>query len=243
MPKSFHNLSEAEAISKSFHGFGFLKENAPFFPPKAQELLNAKNHPLCNPLILKSDSMNFKGHITGGIIAGATLTVSAVALGEPLGLPAPPWVLAQIFAVTVFFSLFPDLDISSIPQRWFFRGIFVLLLVLGYYEYYEEATLLALVAITPLLDHHRSWTHHVLSALLFPVVLACLYEYLLTKNQFFQQWSFERIVFHLQTHLWLVIACIAGWYTHLFLDYLQSQKLSFKRKKRSKMALRASKLA
>ncbi len=170
--------------------------------------------------------MNFKGHITGGIVTGAALTGSAILFSEPLGVPAPPLVLVQIFSITVFFSLFPDLDISSIPQRWFFRAIFIILLGLSYYEHYEEATLLALVAITPLLDHHRSWTHNIFSVLLFPVVMAGIYEYLLMKKQFFYQWSMDQLISHLHNHIWLVIACIVGWYTHLCLDSLPKFKQS-----------------
>lgn len=195
--------------------------------------------------------MNFKGHVTGGIIVGTLLAASALALNEPLnnislgGIPlgdstlgdpslnmfAALILLGKIFAVTLFFSMFPDLDISSIPQRWFYRALFIILLVMAYKEFYEEATLLALISITPLLDHHRSWTHHFISALLFPVVLACLYEYLLTKAQFLDQWSFEVITNHLKQNIWLVVALIMGWYTHLFLDYLQKHKLKRIRQK------------
>ncbi len=165
--------------------------------------------------------MNFKGHVTGGVVTGVAVTTSAMVLSGPVGIPAPPLVLAQVFAVTVFFSLFPDLDISSVPQRWFFRAIFLTLLVLSYYGYYEEATLLALVAISPLLDHHRSWTHNVLSVWIFPFILACIYEYILTKDRFFTSWSLENVTTHLLDNLWLVVACIFGWYTHLLLDSLK----------------------
>ncbi len=181
--------------------------------------------------------MNFKGHITGGIITGAAITATAILLSGPLAIPAPPLVLVQIFAVALFFSMFPDLDISSIPQRWFFRGVFVMLLLLSYYDRYEEATLLALIAITPLLDHHRSWTHNVFSVLVFPVVMACVYEYLLTREQFLNQWSLDQVANHLTTHIWLVIACIGGWYTHLSLDFYQKKRLGFTRQKRSKGSL------
>lgn len=177
--------------------------------------------------------MNFRGHVTGGVVTGIALASSAIFLSGPLGIPAPPIVLGEILAVTIFFSLFPDLDISSIPQRWFFRAIFIILLGLSYYERFEEATLLALVSITPLLDHHRSWTHNFMSALLFPVVAACLYEYLLTKERFFYEISLEAIQGHLLQNLWLVMACILGWYTHLFLDHVQKVQLRQKRKKSS----------
>jgi membrane-bound metal-dependent hydrolase YbcI (DUF457 family) len=181
--------------------------------------------------------MNFKGHLTGGMVTGTVLTASAFVLSEASGIPAPPLLLGQIFAVALFFSLFPDLDISSIPQRWFFRGIFVILLILGYYERFEEATLLAIVAITPLLNNHRSWTHNFLSVLLFPVVIAGIYEYLLTKEKFFQSFSVDRIAQHLADHRWLVIACMGGWSTHLLLDFIQVKKMKSMQPQSSKSAL------
>lgn len=162
--------------------------------------------------------MNFKGHITGGLITGTVATAATFLLSTPLEMPVSPLVLGEVFLVTVFFSLFPDLDISSIPQRWCFRLLFVGLIALSYYEYYEIATLLALVAITPLLDHHRGWTHSLLAAFLFPIALAGIYEYFLMKHRLFYDWSLEHLTQHLNTHLWLIFACILGWYTHLLLD-------------------------
>ena len=181
--------------------------------------------------------MNFKGHLTGGMVIGAGLAAGAYVFSEPLGVSTTPLLLGQIFAVALFFSLFPDLDISSIPQRWFFRSIFVILLILSYYQRFEEAALLALVAITPLLNSHRSWTHNIFTVLLFPVVIALIYEYLLTKELFFESFSINRIVEHLVNHRWLVLACIGGWYTHLLLDFIQVKKMKLMQPLSSKSVL------
>ena len=163
--------------------------------------------------------MNFKGHITGGLITGSVLTgglalASSTLLAEPLTVVQ----LAQVFGVAVFFSLFPDLDISSIPQRWFFRAVFVGLLVLAYQEKYELAALLGIIAVTPVLDHHRGWTHSIFSALLIPIVLAALYEYVLSRDKWVYTWTVEGVWEHLNNYSWLVLACILGWFTHLLLD-------------------------
>ena len=53
-----------------------------------------------------------------------------------------------VAGTALFFSLFPDLDTSSVPQRWFFRLVFFSLLYLGWTERYELATLVGVVVAT-----------------------------------------------------------------------------------------------
>lgn len=162
--------------------------------------------------------MNFKGHITGGLISGTILATATFIGNGSSGLFDPLKSVFSVYGITVFFSLFPDVDISSIGQRWFYRAVFILLLYLGYQKYYEIATLASIIAITPILGHHRGWTHSYFPALLIPLLIASLYEYSLTKNHFFTGESLLRIYKHMRNHQWLITACIIGWYTHLFLD-------------------------
>lgn len=157
--------------------------------------------------------MNFKGHITGGATAGIFVVAAASAITQP-----SPIMQLYLFLVTVFFSLFPDFDISSIPQRWFFRAIFALLIYLGFHGNYQLATMIAVLAITPVLSHHRGWTHSYWAALLTPIALAIFYEYMLAKPSSIDKLSFDKVQGHLATHAWFVIACISGWSTHLILD-------------------------
>ena len=79
--------------------------------------------------------MTFKGHLSGGIVAGITLTGLAVRWGYIPGADYRVW--AAVCGATVFFSLFPDLDTASVPQRWFFRGVFMALVYLGWNERYD----------------------------------------------------------------------------------------------------------
>ncbi|TLD43293.1 MAG: hypothetical protein JETT_0462 [Candidatus Jettenia ecosi] len=172
--------------------------------------------------------MNFKGHIIGGCISGIAITAVKLLSDGSLDFSSFPQEAALIFGITVFFSIFPDLDTESIPQRWFYRAVFLLLLYLGYKKHYGLATLLAIVAITPKIDHHRGWTHHYFSAVLLPLFLAGFYEYVLAKNQS-HDWPFYCMYERFIDRLWLVIACIIGWNTHLLLD---SQLSLFKNNKR-----------
>ena len=73
--------------------------------------------------------MTFRGHLAGGMAAG----VAAAAAASGLGLTGPgeygTW--CGVAGTGVLFSLVPDLDTASVPQRWFFKGVFVLILYLA----------------------------------------------------------------------------------------------------------------
>ena len=68
--------------------------------------------------------MNFKGHLTSGVVVGVGIAVGAVDYGYIDGDDLQTQ--AAVAGTTLFFALFPDLDTSSVPQRWFFRLVFLL---------------------------------------------------------------------------------------------------------------------
>lgn len=160
--------------------------------------------------------MNFRGHLVGGIAVGVAVAETAAQLGYIARADHSIW--AGVCGTTVFFSLFPDLDTSSVPQRWFFRIVFAVLLYLGWMERYELATLVGLLSVLPLLDHHRGWTHWKLSPLVVPVLLGAVYEYWRARHAWFGAFSWTNVQNLLEAHLVFLIACMAGWYTHLVLD-------------------------
>ncbi len=162
--------------------------------------------------------MNFSAHAIGGTVTATAITLGAVAT-QVVGSEPILWKYTMmIWATGFFFSLYPDTDTSSIPQRWFFRGIFVILAFLFFTKQYSLATSIAIVSILPLLDHHRSWTHHPIIPFIFPIIVAVGYEYFYAGQAELYQWSVDGTLHVLSSHVWLVIACIAGWYTHLALD-------------------------
>lgn len=160
--------------------------------------------------------MTFKGHLIGGVLAGAGLTAVAARLGYLPPQDYHTWGWA--FGTTVAFSLFPDLDTSSVPQRWFFRLVFAALVYLGWTEDYQLATLVGLLAVLPLLDHHRGWTHWKISPLLVPLLLGAAFEYWRARQTWFSGFSWENVRELLAGHLIFLVACTVGWYTHLLLD-------------------------
>ena len=164
--------------------------------------------------------MTFRGHVAGGLVAG--VATSSVAVRWDLLSPGDVTGWLSIFGVVLFFALYPDLDTASVPQRWFYRAVFGTLLFLSWREQYRTATLLAILSILPLLDHHRGWTHWRLSPFLVVLLPAYVFAYWRTVQA-------EAIGAALTTahvvaatlmaeHGLALVAALVGWYTHLVLD-------------------------
>lgn len=159
--------------------------------------------------------MRARGHLTGGaVVAWATATCASSLRVVP-GIGHPLW--WGVAATTLFFSLFPDVDTDSLPRRWFYRGVLVILLYLAWSGAWVEATAVAGLSMLPLVDHHRGWTHGRFVPLLLPAILGA-------GLLWWEGWL--RVegpgAFDILTPLRLVFvgASVAGWYTHLLLDGL-----------------------
>lgn len=162
--------------------------------------------------------MNFKGHLIGGIVASTLVVTGFWTAGHYIGVTATPALLGKAALATLFFSLFPDLDVQSVPQKWFYRSLLIVFLYLAYLKKFKLATLFAILGILPLLSYHRGWTHQIWSMIWFPFLLAVAYEYLLSQESFWYSFSIDHVVEYLKTYHWLIISTTVGWATHLFLD-------------------------
>jgi len=175
--------------------------------------------------------MKFRGHLLGGMAAGAIVVgiaaqAGAVSIatssarsflntflaGEGSALAA-----GGVFLLTVLMSLFPDLDTASVPQRWFYRFAFAVLLLLFLQQQMDLFAAVTFILLAPVLHRHRGWTHSRLT----PFVVAMLMVLLL--GYFRMPRLPDRIAIDLAIRLlrdyWIVIlACVAGHYTHLVLD-------------------------
>lgn len=117
---------------------------------------------------------NYKGHIAGGVVASAVfaLAVSFAPVeyfAESAGLLRDWQVLAAVFVVGVLFALFPDVDTNSKAQDIFFGIVFPLDILLIWQGYIQAAAYLGLIAMLPIIGHHRGWTHKKWSALVIPL--------------------------------------------------------------------------
>ena len=158
--------------------------------------------------------MTWKGHLAGGVLVSAGVAAAAAGSG---GRPGPN---VALFATTLFFSLFPDLDTSSRPQRWFYKLVFAGLLYLAWAGEYRSATAVAVLALLPVLDHHRGWTHHRLSPVAAVATAAAGYAWWQQEGSGFGEWFAVLCGLPFGLEMQFAGAALAGWYTHLFLDGL-----------------------
>lgn len=162
--------------------------------------------------------MNFKGHFSWGIVAAVTLTAIEQIFKQDVKqvfLPVSPEYVA---APALFFALFPDLDIGSVPQKWFYRCIAIVLLYLSLIGLWQLATYIGIIAVLPLLSKHRSWTHHPISTLVFPFLLLFFYAGVVKDFNWEKVWREFSFAKTTHDYGWVYIACVWGWWTHLLCD-------------------------
>ena len=104
-------------------------------------------------------------------------------------------------------SLIPDLDIGSIPQRWFNRFVCLALLIMFIVKQHAIANIVAICALLPQTSKHRGYMHSQVFAILCPTI-AFVMVYCLRKD------TDEELV----NILLICISMSIGWLVHLFLD-------------------------
>lgn len=160
--------------------------------------------------------MNFKTHAAGGLITASIITsFCAFSLNSILDIANP----LLLFGVCFFMSLFPDFDTASIPQRWFYRALTVVLIVLYLYQEYETISLLSIFSLTPLLHKHRGWTHWKITPFIISIIMLFLYD----RTSNLSVYSLDIISIN---YAFFVLAVVGGHYTHLLLDskYFKNEK-------------------
>lgn len=157
---------------------------------------------------------NYKGHTAGGVIAGSLVAGSYLALkkgsidvGDIGPMLASEWQLfLGLIVIAVLFALWPDVDTNSKAQNIFFGVAFIVDILLFVYGYYQASALLGLLAMTPIIGHHRGWTHKKYTMLLLPAPILII-PYL-AEAQFSE------------TGVLVYVTCVAGYFSHLLLDGL-----------------------
>lgn len=162
---------------------------------------------------------NYRGHIAGGLAAGATyaLLVSQVPVeryAESAGLLENWQALAALFVLSMLFALFPDVDTNSKGQDIFVGLAFVVDVLLILDGNIQAAAYLGLIAMLPIISHHRGWTHSKLAMVLVPLPLLVV-PYLHNDNI-------------LPISIVYYGAAVAGYFSHLLLDGLIWKRIRVK---------------
>lgn len=154
---------------------------------------------------------NYKGHIAGGAVFTGVYTLAMFyapveRLAEYAHLLYDWQAMTAVFVIGMLFALFPDVDTNSKGQDLFYWIIFPLDLLLIYAGQFQAAAYLGLIAILPILTHHRGWTHSKWAMFLIPLPIIIV-PYLYNDDV-------------LPISLVYYGAAVTGYFSHLFLDGL-----------------------
>ena len=97
---------------------------------------------------------NYKDHLSGGSIAFAIALLIVVPHYNTSVLTAAEWYICSLAG-----SLFPDIDIKSKGQRYFYWLTFLLIILLSITKRFFALSIISILAIIPLLGKHRGLFH------------------------------------------------------------------------------------
>ncbi len=141
---------------------------------------------------------SYKGHLAGGCVAFACGLVLITDYAQPDMLLAAEWFLATLAG-----SLFPDIDIKSKGQKYFYWFFLGLIFLFVHKNRIDLLIALSVIAMLPLLVKHRGLFHRLWFVIAFPLGLWWLIslQFPLIKAALF----FDTLFFILGaiSHLWL----------------------------------------
>lgn len=154
---------------------------------------------------------NWKGHVAGGIActaayAGVIWLAPIESLADAAGFVQDWQVAVALFVVGVLFALFPDVDTNSKGQDIFFGIVFPLDVLLIATGNFITAAYLGLIAMLPILGHHRGWTHKKWAMVVVPLPILMV-PFLNTSEV-----GLASLVFY--------GAAVVGYFSHLLFDGL-----------------------
>ena len=151
----------------------------------------------------------YKGHIVGAtaaaaVYAGALSLAPAGVLGTNHHVVSDVQLLVGLFVIAILFGLFPDIDTNSKGQDIFYGLAFIADIFLLYNGRITAAAFLGLVAMLPIMGHHRGWTHSKPAMILVPLPILVV-PYLYNRT-------------YLDLALVIYGAALVGYFSHLLLD-------------------------
>lgn len=122
--------------------------------------------------------------------------------------------IAAVFVLSVLFGLFPDVDTNSKAQDLFLGIAFITDVLLIASGDIQAAAYLGLIAMLPIITHHRGWTHSKWAMFVVPLPI------LIIPYLYNQQILPASIVYY--------GAAVTGYFSHLLLDGLIVRRFRIK---------------
>lgn len=141
---------------------------------------------------------NYQTHLVGGSLAFSTALVIIAPLYHPTILTSAEWLLFALAG-----SLFPDIDIKSKGQKYFYWMVFLLLILLTITQRFIPLAIISIVAIIPLLTKHRGLFHRAWFIIVAPLLTWRIVSFHFPHVQ--EALLFDMIFFIIGalSHLWL----------------------------------------
>lgn len=149
---------------------------------------------------------NYKGHLVGGIVVYGLFLCVISAFLKPTMLTALEWLL-----FTLAGALFPDIDIKSKGQKYFYYVIFLFFIVLLARGRFEMLSCCSFIIISPMLVRHRGIFHSPRFLIAAPLIVWILIS--MSMPHISYQFFYDILFF------------IMGAISHIWLDFGTSQML------------------
>ena len=109
----------------------------------------------------------YRGHLIGATVLYGVL-MYAICANECI--PSPSCALEWLGCILAG-ALFPDIDVKSKGQKYFYIMLLMLLIFLIFNHQFQLAACVGMLSVIPLLVRHRGIFHHPLFVVLLPLVL------------------------------------------------------------------------
>jgi len=109
---------------------------------------------------------NYKGHLAGGTVAYSVLFLLLCNSIKPSFITAGEWLVCTLAG-----ALFPDIDIKSKGQKYFYRIVLLLFIVLIIQNQLKLLAGCSVIATIPMLARHRGLFHRMWFIVSLPLVI------------------------------------------------------------------------
>jgi len=109
---------------------------------------------------------NYKSHLVGGVGAYAILLIVLQRIQPVSFLSLGEWLVCALAG-----SLFPDIDIKSKGQKYFYYVMLLVMIILIIEHLFSLLAMCSIMAVTPMLVRHRGIFHRLWFVVLFPLTM------------------------------------------------------------------------
>ena len=109
---------------------------------------------------------NYKGHVIGGLVVYAVFFYLVARAWAPSHITAGEWLF-----FTLAGALFPDIDVKSRGQKYFYHFVFLFFILLAVRGQFHLLICCSFIIITPMLVRHRGIFHSPRFLIAMPLVV------------------------------------------------------------------------